>query len=104
MFKCKKLKHKCIVAIDGEMTIYNAAALKQKLDAVLDDERVLEINLSRVSEIDSAGIQLLLLARKERAARQQTMSLVEHSEAVLDTFDTLALSAYFDADAGVRQT
>jgi len=95
MFQYQELEDKCSATINGEMTIYTATELKQKLVAVLADPRDLEINLGGVSEIDSAGVQLLMLARKVRSADQHTLTLVEHSGSVLDAFDALGLESYF---------
>jgi anti-anti-sigma factor len=53
------------VAIDGEMNIYNALELKAALMKSIDESEAVDIDLSGVSEFDSAGLQLLLLARKE---------------------------------------
>ena len=95
MFKYKDLKRKCCITIEGEMTIYTASDLKEKITAVLDDPRELEINLSGVSEIDSAGVQLLMLAKKNRATNQHVLTLVEHSHEALDALETLGLVPYF---------
>lgn len=53
------------VAVGGEMNIYNALELKAALMKSIDESETVELDLSGVSEFDSAGLQLLLLARKE---------------------------------------
>jgi anti-anti-sigma factor len=78
------------------MSIYNAAALKEKFMTVLNDPRELEINLANVTEIDSAGVQLLMLAKRERASRNQPLILTNHSSGVLDVFELMALVGYFN--------
>lgn len=95
MFKYQTFKRKCRITISGEMTIYTAGVLREKLVATLDDPRDLEINLNGVSEIDSAGIQLLMLAKKCRMAKQQKLNLVEHSHEVVDVIENLGLVPYF---------
>lgn len=77
------------------MTIYNASELKDIIFPLLTDSRELEINLADVTEIDSAGVQLLMLARKERAERDQTLKLTKHSSEVLDVFELMDLLTYF---------
>lgn len=77
------------------MTIYTAAALKEKLAPVLAESRPLHINLSAVDGIDSAGIQLLMLAKKNRTAAGYKLHLVEHSKAVVTAFDNMGLVSYF---------
>jgi anti-anti-sigma factor len=95
MFKIQELKRKCRAFIESEMTIYTAADLKESLCSVLDDPRELEINLNKVNEIDSAGIQLLMLAKKERAQHDRKTTLTAHSNAVLETLELLGLIPYF---------
>lgn len=95
MLRYEEQNNKCAVTLEGEMTIYTAAELKEKLLAVLDYPQELEVNLSDVSEIDSAGIQLLMMLKKERSAHQRSFSLVEHSTVILDAFETMGLVPYF---------
>ena len=95
MFKIQELKRKCRVFIEGEMTIYNAEVIKENLDGIIDDPRELEINLSKINEIDSAGIQLLMLTKKERALHDRKTSLAAHSNAVVDVLEIFGLVPYF---------
>ncbi len=79
--------------IEGELTIFRAMELKPLL---LADPQPLEINLSGVTEIDSAGVQLLMLAKKTARAAQNELRLVEHSPAVIEVFELLNLGEFFD--------
>lgn len=96
MLRVEQLKRKCRAHIDGEMTIYNAAALREKLLEAIADPRELEINLSAVTEIDTAGAQLLVLVKKERARHGKAVTLTGHSACVLDGFELLGLVGYFN--------
>jgi anti-anti-sigma factor len=78
--------------IEGELTIFRAAELKPVL---LDASRSVEIDLSGVSEIDTAGLQLLMLAKKTALAQDRSLRLVGHSPAVTDLFERLNVAAYF---------
>lgn len=84
-----------VLRIEGEMTIYRAAELKQVLLASLDQTEELEIDLAAVTEFDSAGVQILILAKRQALARQRKLRLIAHSPAVLDVFELLNLAAYF---------
>ena len=95
MFRMEQQKRKCRAHIEGEMTIYNALSLKQQLMPALGEKRNLEIDLSQVTEIDCSGIQLLMLAKKERARQQKALVLTNHSSAVLDAFELLGLVSWF---------
>lgn len=79
----------------GELTIYHAEVLKAQLLARLEQEAELEIDLRDVTEVDSAGIQVLMAAKKEAQRRGQSMRLVHHSRPILEVFELLDLSAFF---------
>lgn len=81
--------------IDGELTIYRAAELKETLLAAVAANTELEVDLSQVSEFDSAGLQLLLLAKREAGKAGRTLRLVDHSPAVVEVLDLFDLVAHF---------
>lgn len=84
-----------LLCIEGEMTIYQATELKQSLLAFLEQGDELEIDLSAVTEIDTAGVQLLIAAGKTAEARQKGLRLTRPSAVVADVF------ALFCLDAGI---
>ncbi|BCJ56204.1 hypothetical protein Asp14428_76790 [Actinoplanes sp. NBRC 14428] len=55
------------IALDGELTIMTAAEQKERLLAALQGSGGLRVDLSGVEELDTAGLQILLLARREAA-------------------------------------
>lgn len=85
----------CQFHFDGEMTIYTAADTKARLMPLLAQCTELEIDLSQVSEMDSAGLQLLILAKRECMARSGSLHLVGHSPAVLEVLDMCNMTAFF---------
>lgn len=85
----------CRIGIEGEMTIYNAAQLKDALLMAMTEPGQLEMNLGQVSEIDTAGLQLLALAKREAADNGQTLHFVAHSQAVLNMLDMCNLESVF---------
>lgn len=82
-------------AIEGEMTIYRAADLKVQLLDALRRTQVLEVNLSGITELDTAGLQVLMLAKQTAGADKRELKLVQHSPAVVEIFDMLDLGAFF---------
>ncbi len=84
----------CHLAMSGEMTIYTAAELKSELAPHLSQAQI-EIDLSEVSEMDSAGLQLLILAKREALKDDRVLHLTKHSQAVLDVLDICNMAAYF---------
>lgn len=81
--------------IEQEMTIYTAAETKALLMGMLEKNAVLELDLSQVGELDTAGLQLLILAKRECLARNGSLHLVGHSPAVLDVLNLCNLVQYF---------
>jgi anti-anti-sigma factor len=83
------------ISLDGELTIYRAADLKVTVLEALRKTRVLEIDLSGVTELDTAGLQVLMLAKQAAAADQRELRLLQHSPAVVEIFEMLDLVAFF---------
>lgn len=81
------------LTIDGEFGIYRAAELKPQILAhVIDiDEPVLA--LGNVTEIDAAGLQLLLFARREAASRGKSLRVSSASPVVEEVLHVAGLSA-----------
>ncbi|GAA0783385.1 STAS domain-containing protein [Marinobacterium sediminicola] len=61
----KQDETRAVVDVQDEMTIYTAALHWDELKPLLAKVKAIEINLSAVSEIDSAGVQLLLALMQE---------------------------------------
>lgn len=83
------------MAIEGEFSIYRAAELKPVILQAVEASPVLEIDLSGVAEFDTAGVQLLLLAKRVAADKGHELRLVRHSAAVVDVLQLLDLAAHF---------
>lgn len=84
------------VSIQDDMTIYNARSLKETLLGYCHSgTQELQLDLSAVTEIDSAGLQLLLLLKAEAQKRGFTLCLLRHSVAVIEVFELLKLGMYF---------
>lgn len=83
------------LAIEGEMTIYRALELKDLLLGALRAAGAagaeLRIDLARVSEIDSAGVQLLMLVKHLGASHGQAVRLTAISPAVRSVAEVLCL-------------
>lgn len=83
------------LAIGDDMTIYLAAEQKARLLVALAAADSLDLDLARVGAIDSAGLQLLLLVKREAAATGKTLRIVAHSPAVRETIEFANLAARF---------
>lgn len=83
------------LTIEGELTIYTAAKRKPELLAFLNSGEDLEMNLAGVTEIDTAGLQLLILIKREAAQSGKTLSFVMHSKIVLEVLELANLIGPF---------
>lgn len=69
--------------LKGPLTIYEVAELHRKLLELLADPGPLQLDLSAVSECDSAGLQLLLVIKKSCRRRNRALTVYALGEAVL---------------------
>ena len=81
--------------IDQDLTIYHAEALKSLLMGNLENHQVIELDLSQVAAIDTAGIQLLMLAKRECQKQDKTLRIVAHSPAVHEIMDFYSIAGFF---------
>jgi anti-anti-sigma factor len=86
--------------MDGELTILTAAERKAfLLEAIRKPYTITELDLSGVSELDTAGVQLLLLACRVSAAVGGALRVVAESGAVSEILDLVHLRAQLAAAA-----
>lgn len=82
---------RCRLACAGPLTIYEAPARKREFLAALDTADILELDLSGVEEMDSAGLQLLLLLAREANRSRRTLTLADASPAATEVLDRYGL-------------
>jgi anti-sigma B factor antagonist len=80
------------LAVEGEMTIYRAAELKPALLEAVHAHDAPALDLSAVTEFDSAGLQLLLAARREAARLGKRLDIPAASPAVREVFALLGMN------------
>ncbi|SDI45637.1 STAS domain-containing protein [Propionivibrio dicarboxylicus] len=81
------------LSVTEEMTIYHALDQKNLLlDALLTCD-VLELDLLQVGDIDTAGLQLLIMLKKEAQRTGKRVAIVAHSQAVQSVIDFCNLAA-----------
>lgn len=84
-----------LLSLSEDLTIYHAFELKQKLLDALSASNDLDLNLAHVGDIDTAGLQLLILLKKEALRAGKTVRIVGHSQAVSAAIDFCQLGAEF---------
>lgn len=85
----------CHISVEGEMTIFVAQELKLELQTPLANASSIEIDLSQVTEIDAAGLQLMLAAKIESMARGGKLSFINHSTPVREILELSDLVGFF---------
>ncbi len=81
------------LVIDGELTIHTAGDRKVELLALLERGDALTVDLSAVTELDTAGLQLLLLTRREATQLGKTLEITAASNAVTEALAIVHLDA-----------
>lgn len=72
------------MSITGELTIFSVQDIHARLLETLGSLSELSVDLSKVTEIDTAGLQLLLLAKRKP---ERTVRFCKHSDEVLRLVD-----------------
>ena len=81
------------ISLEGEMTIFQAATLKDLLLDALSAGDALEVDLSHVIELDTAGVQLMLMLQREAHETNRELRWTGHSHAVLHVLRLLGLDS-----------
>ena len=75
------------LTLTEDLTIYHALDQKNTLLDALAASDELELDLLPVSDMDTAGLQLLILLKKEAQRSGKRVSIVAHSQAVREVID-----------------
>jgi anti-anti-sigma factor len=84
-------------ALGPDLTVSSAAEQRTRLQALLAEEpagaAALQLDLSGITDIDSAGVQLLLATKHTLAERGRSLQLRSPSSVVTDALATFGLGA-----------
>ncbi len=86
---------KTTLAIAGDLTIYTALEHREKLLDTVRKEEHCVLDMSGVTEIDAAGLQVLMMAKLEAQRTDHVLEFVKHSDPVISVIDLCNLSALF---------
>ncbi|KQV52444.1 MULTISPECIES: lipid asymmetry maintenance protein MlaB [unclassified Duganella] len=87
----QRIQPPALLFIEGDLTIRRVQELKDVLLARLAQSQALEVDLAGVTEIDTAGAQLLLMARRAAQASRKELRLGACSPAVAALFALLRI-------------
>ncbi len=88
-------EQKTSLSIDGELTIYTAQEYTQsiidELDTASAANKNLELDLSKVEEVDISGLQILAAMAKELVHNCHEMQIIAASEVAKEALETSQL-------------
>lgn len=83
--------------VHGEMTIYRAGEVAQTLFAAIRaHDGDVSLDLSAVTEFDTAGLQLVLMARRIAETNGRRLDVVQPSECVAEVLGLCHVAATMD--------
>jgi anti-sigma B factor antagonist len=88
--------------VSGEMTVSYMVAHKEPLLSYVRSHAYLTIDLAQVSQIDTAGVQMIMLLKKESHDLGGTVLLTGHSQAVRELVGLLRLEVLFDLEESMQ--
>lgn len=77
------------LVLDSDLTVFAAAEVKERLLNALELTPSLILDASEVSEVDGAGIQLLMAARLEAQQRGGSLTLQNTSAQLQEAIDLI---------------
>jgi len=77
------------VTLSGELSIYTVAEIKASLADCMDNADEIEVDLFGVTEMDTAGLQLMLIAKRNPG---KEVRFVNHPPSVLRLVDLANLA------------
>ncbi|WP_017475298.1 lipid asymmetry maintenance protein MlaB [Pseudomonas sp. PAMC 26793] len=81
------------VRIDGELTIYTVAELAGALLPQIGAAPRLELDLSQITELDGAGLQLLAVIRREASIAGVALSVTGQSPVLIQALQLCRIEA-----------
>lgn len=84
-----------ILLLEGGLNIYSVGEHMSLLLRALTPGTEVELDLAALDELDSAGLQLLVLAKQEAERVGSKLRLSHHSPAVIEALELSGLASFF---------
>lgn len=88
--------------IQGALSIYDALSAKAQLLSALHDSAALDVDLSQLTDLDTAGLQLLLLLKREAQRQNCDLRFLGFSREVIKMLDMYYLHHAFTHSSPVK--
>lgn len=82
--------------IEHDLTIYTADETKKQMVEMIGKSVNIDLDLSAVGEIDTSGLQLLVMLKNECIARQGSLKMSKSSQPVINMLKMIGMTEYFD--------
>lgn len=89
------------LVLEGELSIFEAGHAKDLLLETLAAHDALQVDLSGITEFDTAGVQVLLVIQREAEQAGKTLKWTGHSQRVAQVLDLLNLGATLGAPGAI---
>jgi len=90
---------KSSLSIDGELTIYTVQQYQKSLVDKFSADKVLEVDLTGVDEIDICGLQLLAVMSKQLSDNGSEMKITRASDVATEALETSCLITDMKCDS-----
>ncbi len=85
----------CKITIFGELTINYIREFYDEVLEAIKNYVVIEMDLFNVTEVDSSGLQLMMLIKRKMNEKSKNLSFINHSEPVLNLLELSNLASFF---------
>ena len=87
---------RAVLRPEGDLNIYRAVEFRDALLKAIAGHGDLDLDCTAISEFDSAGLQMLLAARREIAAAGGRLRLISPGAALLDVLRLSGVDGRFE--------
>ncbi|MDH4263276.1 MAG: STAS domain-containing protein [Spirochaetia bacterium] len=91
----KKTGDVCLISLKGDLNIYNTPNFINELSSLFKSYNKIALDVGKVAEIDTAGLQTMIAAKKEALLNNKVFKIVNHSPSVIRLIDLLGLVGFF---------
>lgn len=91
----KNHSNHCKLTLVGKCTVYNSNKIKDALLKIINENENTLIDLSRVSDFDTAGMQLFISAKNTAQKKKKKLKFIDHPICVIAILDLYGLTSFF---------
>lgn len=92
-------KREKVFYIEGELDVHHVKSLKSEImDSMESVDWVYELNMEKVSYLDSSGLGMLVYLKKEIIRQESKLRIVKIQDPVLNVFKLTKLDDFFELE------